>query len=97
MLYDLGEIRIGLYFVNLFGMAFAVPGDKQHPLIAIELLSHRTVDGVIAQVIVRLQEDFGLGTRVGEMLERGLGRAEAVGGLERLRCLGLAAAIWKLS
>src|SRR5690349_3974945 len=52
----LREVRVGLYLVDLFSMAFAVRGDEQDPLIAVERFADRRVHRMLAQIFRPLQE-----------------------------------------
>ena len=63
-------------------MAFAVGGDQEDEFVGVPLLAHGAVGGVVAETGRGLEEIFRCGAAFDEVVDSGLGRAEAVGGLD---------------
>ena len=87
-------VGVGFYFQDLLGVAFAVRGDQQDEFVAVQFCAHRAIDGVIAQTRRGLHEILGFGAAFDEVFQGTVGRAEAIRGNQRFRCLGFLRAVW---
>ena len=86
-------VRVGFYFQDLLGVAFAVRGNEQDELIAVELHVHGAVYGVVTQSGGGSEELLGGRATFEEMFKGTVGRAEAISRDKRLRSLGFLRAV----
>jgi hypothetical protein len=78
-----GVRGVGFYFFDLVGVAFAVGGDQEEEFVGVPLLAVGAVGRVVTEAGRGLEESFGCGAAFDEVVDGGLRRAEAVGGLYR--------------